>query len=380
MCWEISTLAKTPYGALTVRDMSVSIAAGNRLELGIMAPPGLAKVIALCWSEDPNRRPRFADLVHQLGAIRGAVAVRPEATMVLDAFGELVQRGGGRRHSSIGSGDRPTKVSSENSFAAGAGKTPLALAKDGYVEDGFDAKHKLASADGYEGYLPPAVVGRVPYDLASPGAAAARAGNVVVNPAFHSAAGSAGTENDRGSPLLPLSQSGYVEDGYHSAGACNTPLALAKDGYVEDGVDAKHKLASADGYEGYLPPPSMNADADSRRSGDGAAAGSAAGGAPCQQTLPDDGDGYEEVPDALAVHAATSISEAVRSSIRVGTAGDDDGDGDGYEVLPESLAVNVPVDVESAASAPQRARALSVARHPEEVQAMKVLDDDESRL
>lgn len=36
LVWEISTLGKTPYGALGVRDMSLSINAGNRLDLGLV--------------------------------------------------------------------------------------------------------------------------------------------------------------------------------------------------------------------------------------------------------------------------------------------------------------------------------------------------------
>jgi non-specific protein-tyrosine kinase len=55
LCWEVTTLAKTPYGALGVKDMMDRIKTGYRLEPGPLAPSGLAKVMSLCWSEEPKR-------------------------------------------------------------------------------------------------------------------------------------------------------------------------------------------------------------------------------------------------------------------------------------------------------------------------------------
>ena len=121
----------------------------------------------------------------------------------------------------------------------------------------------------------------------------------------------------------------------------------------------------------------MNVEVANRSNGAGADTGAGI------STLPDDGDGYEEVPASLAVRAATSITEVTRTRSSVGTAGSvasdggGDGDGDGYEVLPESLAINVAVDVEVAEAAPQQARA---GAQEDQDQAIEVLADDESRL
>lgn len=90
LAWEVSTLGKTPYGALGVRDMSLSINAGNRLEPGPLIPSSTTKVLQQMWSADPRRRPRFADLVHQLAAIRGAVAVTADRKLTVNSRGELV--------------------------------------------------------------------------------------------------------------------------------------------------------------------------------------------------------------------------------------------------------------------------------------------------
>lgn len=79
----MTTLAKTPYGALGIKDMLDSINKGVRLTPGALTPPGLDKVISLCWKEDPARRPRFNAIVPQLGAIRGAIAVVPERYLTL---------------------------------------------------------------------------------------------------------------------------------------------------------------------------------------------------------------------------------------------------------------------------------------------------------
>lgn len=77
-CWEVCTLGQRPYGEIGMKDMIDSLKKGNRLLEPTSAPPGLYKVLRLCWQEEPKRRPRFADLVHQVGSIRGALAVTAE--------------------------------------------------------------------------------------------------------------------------------------------------------------------------------------------------------------------------------------------------------------------------------------------------------------
>jgi len=90
LCWEITSLGQTPYGVMGIKDMVDSLTNGDRLLEAASTPPGMYKMMALCWSMDPKRRPRFADLIHNTGAIRGAIAVSPEARMTLDAEGTLV--------------------------------------------------------------------------------------------------------------------------------------------------------------------------------------------------------------------------------------------------------------------------------------------------
>jgi hypothetical protein len=68
-----------------------SLTHGDRLPETPFTPSGLYKVMLLCWSLDPKRRPKFADLMHNLGAIRGAIAVSTDARMTLNEAGtELV--------------------------------------------------------------------------------------------------------------------------------------------------------------------------------------------------------------------------------------------------------------------------------------------------
>jgi hypothetical protein len=90
LCWEITSLGQTPYGVMGIKDMMDSLEHGDRLVEAPFTPPGLHKVLLLCWSLDPKRRPSFAGLVHNLGAIRGAIAVSLEARITLDATGALV--------------------------------------------------------------------------------------------------------------------------------------------------------------------------------------------------------------------------------------------------------------------------------------------------
>eukprot|EP00729_Bicosta_minor_P000843 gene843-7315_t len=101
-------------------------------------------MMQLCWSADPKRRPRFADLVQALGAIRGAVAVGPEASMILDSNGELVQQAGrwadanSDQLGTVSNVDlvaprQPVLQSSSSSIGS---RLPVDL--DGYVEDNFE--------------------------------------------------------------------------------------------------------------------------------------------------------------------------------------------------------------------------------------------------
>jgi serine/threonine protein kinase len=94
LCWEVTSLGQVPYGALGVKDMVDSLTHGDRLPAPPFTPPGLHKVLLLCWSLDPKRRPRFSDLVHNIGAIRGAIAVSPDAYMTLSKSGTLVPTAG----------------------------------------------------------------------------------------------------------------------------------------------------------------------------------------------------------------------------------------------------------------------------------------------
>ena len=43
LCWEVTTLAKTPYGAMGVKDMVDSLVKGDRLEEAPFTPPGMYK-------------------------------------------------------------------------------------------------------------------------------------------------------------------------------------------------------------------------------------------------------------------------------------------------------------------------------------------------
>ena len=49
----------------------------------------------LCWATDPKRRPRFADLVHSLGAIRGALAVTDDGKISLGYDSNTLMTSGG---------------------------------------------------------------------------------------------------------------------------------------------------------------------------------------------------------------------------------------------------------------------------------------------
>jgi hypothetical protein len=73
-----------------VKDMMDSLNNGDRLQEAPFTPPGLYKMMLLCMSTNPKRRPHFSDLIHNTGAIRGAIAVSPDARMTLSINNRLM--------------------------------------------------------------------------------------------------------------------------------------------------------------------------------------------------------------------------------------------------------------------------------------------------
>jgi hypothetical protein len=124
LCWEVTSLGQTPYGVMGIKDMVDSLTHGDRLPAPPFTPPGLHKVLLLCWSLDPKRRPKFADLVHNLGAIRGAIAVSDERWLTVTAKGVLVPVAGST-HSSDGGAAVQVAIHGTEPAAAAA-------ANDGY--------------------------------------------------------------------------------------------------------------------------------------------------------------------------------------------------------------------------------------------------------
>eukprot|EP00729_Bicosta_minor_P009053 gene9053-11123_t len=158
LCWEVTTLAKTPYGAIGIKDMVDSLNRGGRLQEAPLTPPGLYKQMKLCWSQDPKRRPRFADLVQHLGAIRGALAVTVDGTISLGWDNDLVVEGGGSINFNINQSSNATYTTFNSISKASeevkrlghlsvpqtatlrgepGGGARLAVSPDGYVEDGY---------------------------------------------------------------------------------------------------------------------------------------------------------------------------------------------------------------------------------------------------
>lgn len=89
LLWELVSFAKTPYGALGVREIVEMLSTGERLPEQVFTPPGFRKISLLCWSEKPSRRPGFAALAPQLASIRGALAASPDGAITLRPDNEL---------------------------------------------------------------------------------------------------------------------------------------------------------------------------------------------------------------------------------------------------------------------------------------------------
>lgn len=69
LMWEIVTLGSTPYPTMGAREVMRRVCDGYRLERPSHCRIELFRVISKCWNADPNKRPDFAALRHEIGAL-----------------------------------------------------------------------------------------------------------------------------------------------------------------------------------------------------------------------------------------------------------------------------------------------------------------------
>lgn len=69
LMWEIVTLGSTPYPTMGAREVMRRVKDGYRLERPSHCRIELFRVISRCWHADPNKRPDFASLRHEIGAL-----------------------------------------------------------------------------------------------------------------------------------------------------------------------------------------------------------------------------------------------------------------------------------------------------------------------
>ncbi|XP_059049561.1 fibroblast growth factor receptor 2-like [Achroia grisella] len=70
LLWEIATLGGFPYGELSNHQIPAFLASGSRLQKPARASPRLYQLMVECWSDEPNSRPTFAQIVDKLTAQR----------------------------------------------------------------------------------------------------------------------------------------------------------------------------------------------------------------------------------------------------------------------------------------------------------------------
>ncbi|XP_050419829.1 fibroblast growth factor receptor 3-like [Adelges cooleyi] len=69
LMWEIVTLGSTPYCTMGAREVMRRVRDGYRLDKPAHCRSELFRVIAKCWAADPSKRPTFAELKQELGAL-----------------------------------------------------------------------------------------------------------------------------------------------------------------------------------------------------------------------------------------------------------------------------------------------------------------------
>ncbi|KAM3962668.1 uncharacterized protein ACR2FA_003295 [Aphomia sociella] len=66
LLWEIATLGSFPYAELSNHQVPAFLAGGSRLPKPARASPRLYQLMVECWSDEPNDRPTFAQIVDKL--------------------------------------------------------------------------------------------------------------------------------------------------------------------------------------------------------------------------------------------------------------------------------------------------------------------------
>lgn len=69
LMWEIVTLGSTPYCTMGAREVMRRVREGYRLDKPAHCRSELFRVIIKCWAADPSKRPTFAELKQELGAL-----------------------------------------------------------------------------------------------------------------------------------------------------------------------------------------------------------------------------------------------------------------------------------------------------------------------
>ena len=67
LLWELTSFARTPYGALGPREIAAEVAAGNRLGQPAACTTAMYTLMTTCWAPNATDRPLFADLARDLG-------------------------------------------------------------------------------------------------------------------------------------------------------------------------------------------------------------------------------------------------------------------------------------------------------------------------
>ncbi|XP_047049812.1 serine/threonine-protein kinase STY46-like [Lolium rigidum] len=66
--WELMT-SKVPYDDMMPLQAALAVRKGFRLEIPPSVHPGLSGLVELCWDEDPDARPVFAEIIGRLEEI-----------------------------------------------------------------------------------------------------------------------------------------------------------------------------------------------------------------------------------------------------------------------------------------------------------------------
>jgi len=76
--WEIFSMGKLPFSWLSNKEVTEQVPVGERLSKPEKCPDQVWNLLVKCWNKDPNSRPSFVQIIHELREVKDQISDKVE--------------------------------------------------------------------------------------------------------------------------------------------------------------------------------------------------------------------------------------------------------------------------------------------------------------